>query len=207
MIYLIGGAPRCGKTILSKALAKNVGCSWITTDALRSVILASTPASERRRKFPFTRLSGSEREKPETSMRAEITEAASMWPGIKALINQLIDCDQHYIIEGVHLLPKLVVEFRKSPHRKRIRVLYLVKEDPAEIRRGLFKETGEYDWLRSSLKDERVVENIVRMIRLKSAFIERQAKRRGFKVVNTDKGFSATIRRYSSPRFWATSWR
>ncbi len=126
-----------------------------------------------------------------------------MWPGIKALINQLIDCDQDYIIEGVHLLPKFISEFKKSPSRKRIRVLYLIKEKPEDIRRGLFKETDEYDWLRPSLKDERVVENIVRMIRLKSAFIERQAKRYGFKVVNTDKGFSATIRRYSSPRSWS----
>ena len=43
MIYLIGGAPRSGKTILSKRIAQKNGIPWISTDTIRSIVLACTP--------------------------------------------------------------------------------------------------------------------------------------------------------------------
>lgn len=38
MIYLIGGAPRSGKTVLGQQLAAKISASWISTDALHQLL-------------------------------------------------------------------------------------------------------------------------------------------------------------------------
>jgi len=40
MIYLIGGAPRCGKTKVAKQLSKKLGIPWISADSLEGVVAA-----------------------------------------------------------------------------------------------------------------------------------------------------------------------
>jgi 2-phosphoglycerate kinase len=201
MIYLIGGAPRCGKTILSKKLARRKNISCITTDALRAVVLNSMPKSQVRRKFPFVFLKGSEAESPESSLKTEVTEARSMWPGIKALIRQLIECEQDYVIEGVHLLPQLIRQFRGTKYQKNIKVLYLIKLDEDKIGQGLTRNTNEYDWLKPSLNNPAVIKNVAKMIRLKSEYIKRKAEQCGFPVVNTQNVFKKVIEKYSKQRW------
>ena len=40
MIYLIGGAPRSGKSILGQQVASQLNCSWISTDILYDMLRA-----------------------------------------------------------------------------------------------------------------------------------------------------------------------
>ena len=46
MIYLIGGPPRCGKTILARRLAGLVGCPWLQTDYLETAFSSYFPPGE-----------------------------------------------------------------------------------------------------------------------------------------------------------------
>src|SRR3989338_7215427 len=109
MIYLIGGSPRCGKTILSRKLARKTGASFISTDAIYTMILKTVPKSELKTKFPqevmLTPKSkfGFDVYPAKAMLKAQLAEADTMWQSIKALIVFMVDSKQDYIIEGIHL--------------------------------------------------------------------------------------------------------
>jgi 2-phosphoglycerate kinase len=193
MIYLIGGAPRCGKTILSKKLAIKHGISWISTDSLQVIVQNSIAKSELRRRFPFLFLPGSESLTPQESLSAELVESRSAWPGIKAFVIHQIQCHQDCIVEGVHLLPQLVYKLHGTPYWKHLRVIYLIKEDEAKIADGLIKNAEIHDWLRPSLNKPSVVMLIAKMIQLKSRYLKNKAKEYKFKVVNTENNFKESL--------------
>ena len=43
---LLGGPPRCGKTIVARRLAGETGSAWLQTDYLEAAFAASVPAGE-----------------------------------------------------------------------------------------------------------------------------------------------------------------
>lgn len=51
MIYLIGGAPRTGKTILGQRLAAKISASWISTDSLHQLLRVKVNDGPRWSKF------------------------------------------------------------------------------------------------------------------------------------------------------------
>ena len=88
MIYLIGGAPRCGKTILSKQIAQQKNIPWISTDMIRSIVLACTPKAQMNKKFPYEKLQQEKQATPYQDVNfnpprrlllAEIAESKSLW--------------------------------------------------------------------------------------------------------------------------------
>ena len=54
MIYLIGGAPRCGKTKVAKSLAKKIHVPWFPADYLGAVAFQYIPEEEHAVKFPLS---------------------------------------------------------------------------------------------------------------------------------------------------------
>jgi cytidylate kinase len=52
MIYLIGGAPRCGKTTIAKKLSKKLLISWISADTIESMIATNTSSRDIIKLFP-----------------------------------------------------------------------------------------------------------------------------------------------------------
>ena len=203
MIYLIGGAPRCGKTILAKKISIKKKISWITTDALRPVILAYVSKKERNNKFPYEALKINknqyhfERYSPTKLLRAEIKEAYTMWPGLRALIQQLINCKQNYIIEGVHLLPQLINQFKNTRYWKNIEVIYLVKKDLNKIVQGLNKNKREFDWLSQGIKNKDNLIKATKLIKTESDYFVKETRRYKLKVINTDTDFIKKINKYS----------
>jgi 2-phosphoglycerate kinase len=200
MIYLIGGAPRCGKTILAKKIAIKNKISWITTDALRFVILAHTPKTQLKTKFPFEFIPTAkgqyhfEKYNPKTLLKIETTEAKSMWPGVKALIKQFINCHQDYVIEGVHLLPQLVNQFKNTKYWKHIKPVYLIKTDLEKIKQGIPKNKKEFDWiLAGGIDVPGRLDKAAQMIQSESIYFAKEAKKYKFKVVNTDTDFNKKI--------------
>jgi hypothetical protein len=52
MLYLIGGAPRCGKTTLARQLAQALGCSHVPADYLGTAFANYIPISELPQRYP-----------------------------------------------------------------------------------------------------------------------------------------------------------
>lgn len=189
MIYLIGGAPRCGKTIFSKAIAKKKRISWISTDSIWSVVVASTPKNQIAKKFPYRRTRLGVHSAKSISA-AEIAESKTLWPGIRAFIERIIEIHEDYVIEGVHLMPELIRTLKRKKYWKDISVVYLVKEDLQKIKDGFSRNVAAHDWLAAMFKKSpHLKEAAAEMVREKSRHIAVGADRYGLKVVNMDDAF------------------
>lgn len=201
MIYLIGGSPRCGKTILAKKIARSKKISWITTDAIYPIILNSLPKTQVKSKFPQTAM-----KTPSDKFRFDIysykamnqaqwIEAKTMWPGTKALIEHIIYREQDYIIEGVHLLPRFINKLKNTGYWKNIRVVYLVKRDLNKIIKDFPKNKNEPDWMFPAIKgDELRIKKAGKMVQTKSEYLYKEARKYNFKVFNTDTNFVQKLR-------------
>jgi len=201
MIYLIGGSPRCGKTILAKKIASSKKLSWITTDAIRPIILNSLPKTQIKSRFPQSTM-----KTPSNKFRFDIyshkaindaqwIEAKTMWPGTKALISHLVGREQDYVIEGIHLLPKFINELKNTDYWKSIRAVYLVKKDLNRIIEDFPKNKNEYDWmLPAIIGDISRLKKAAKMVQTKSDYLCKEAKKYNLKVFNTDANFEQKLR-------------
>ena len=202
MIYLIGGAPRCGKTILSKQIAQQKNIPWISTDMIRSIVLACTPKAQMNKKFPYEKLQQEKQATPYQDVNfnpprrlllAEIAESKSLWPSIRKMIEHLIDCELDYVLEGVHLMPGLVSQLKGTSYWKQVKLVYLVKTDLDEIKNGFLKNTSKHDWLAGAFKNTELLNRVARMVQTKSAYITDQAKKHDFTVVDTGRDFAKKL--------------
>lgn len=197
MIYLIGGSPRCGKTILSKRIARERKISYISTDILRAVILSSTPKPEINKKFPQVKMKTPDTKfrfevySPRELLKAQIKESESMWPGINAFIDSIIYRHQDCVLEGVHLLPKYISKLKKS---KDVKIIYLVKTDLQKIIKGFEYNSQEPDWMYPGIKgDENRLTQAAEMVESKSTYFIKETNKYKLKTINTEVNFERKL--------------
>lgn len=202
MIYLIGGAPRCGKTLLAQRLALKKRLFWISTDTIRQMVVAATPKQQLIKKFPYNKLQQEQRHgpyrdinfyPPSILLRAEITESRSLWPSIRALITDFHDTGRSGVIEGVHLLPSYIHQLTHEFPKKDLRILYLVKEDLPSIQKGFLKNQSDHDWLSGALEDRELLEKVAQMVRIKSRYVQKEATKYNLSVIDTSKHFTQKL--------------
>lgn len=96
MMYLIGGAPRAGKTILGQRLCTTLKVGWISTDVLMELLrVANAPG----RKIKWDAAPG-----------AIIANAEWFFPYLERFIWGVSSFTDHYVIEGVDFLPAQVAQ-------------------------------------------------------------------------------------------------
>jgi hypothetical protein len=96
MIYLRGGAPRAGKSILAQKLAAQLRIGWISTDLLTEILKAkNVPGLQH--KWDAT---------------PEAVTATSEWffPCLERFVWGVNSMTDNYLIEGVSFLPAQVAE-------------------------------------------------------------------------------------------------
>ena len=96
MIYLIGGAPRTGKTILSQQLCAILKAGWISTDLMMELLrVANAPG----RKMKW-------------GASPEAIRASAEWffPYLERFVWGASSLADHYVIEGVDFLPAQVAQ-------------------------------------------------------------------------------------------------
>ncbi len=97
MIYLVGGSPRSGKTVLGHRVSANLGSGWISTDLLYEIL----------------RVNNVEGTKTEwDASPAAIIEAAEwFFPSLERFVWRVSSSMiESYVIEGVDFLPNHVVQ-------------------------------------------------------------------------------------------------
>ena len=94
MIYLIGGAPRVGKSILAQRLCVSLNVGWISTDLLMDLL----------------RVSNTSGIKVEWNATPEAITANAEWffTYLERFIWGVSSLADHYVIEGVDFLPAQV---------------------------------------------------------------------------------------------------
>lgn len=203
MIYLIGGAPRCGKTTLSKFIQKKKGISFISMDVLRPMIMASFNKSEHKKRFPSSSI-----KIPKGKFQFEVIdtkqaisimnfECKTTWPPTKALIEKLVERREDYVIEGANLMPKYVHQLRHTDLWKHIRVVYLVKTDFDKTKKGFASNSkGIHDWMYPYIKDDETrITMAAKYVCGYGKYFEKEAKKYGFNVFNTANDFKKTLKK------------
>jgi hypothetical protein len=100
MIYLVGGAPRTGKSILGQQVSANLNIGWISTDLLMELL----------------RVKRVEGVKSEWDASPEAITGTAVWffPCLERFVWGISDMAESYLIEGVDFLPAQVA--RLSAH-------------------------------------------------------------------------------------------
>jgi hypothetical protein len=108
MIYLVGGAPRAGKSILGQQVAANLKIGWISTDLL----------------FTILGMTNVEGIKTEWDAAPEAITANAEWffPYLERFVWGASSLAENYLIEGVDFLPAQV---RQLSAQYQLRAVFL----------------------------------------------------------------------------------
>ena len=104
MIFLIGGAPRAGKSLLAERISSSLRVSWISTDLLVDLL----------------RVNNVRGVKSDWDARSDAIRSSAEWffPSLERFIWGVNSMIEDYIIEGVDFLPAQVQELsRRYPIR------------------------------------------------------------------------------------------
>ena len=100
MIYMIGGAPRVGKTLLCQQIAANLKIGWISTDLLMELLRVR---SDHGMKTEWN-----------AAPDAITSTAEKFFPYLERFVWGVSSMTESYVIEGVDFLPVHVSQLSKN---------------------------------------------------------------------------------------------
>ena len=203
MIYLIGAPPRCGKTTLAKKMSKQTRIPWLSCDTLDAITQEYTPVEKWKKKFPYSylRKKGKARNNDDfysTYSSTKIVsvlkqEAKTVYKAIETVIACEIADSNDYIIEGYHIFPSFAQNMIKKFGKDKIRVVFLTKLDENKFAVDVHKSTTPNDWLIVLTKKQETFVKVGKMVSTYSRDFEKEAKKFGLKVFNTDINFNIQV--------------
>jgi 2-phosphoglycerate kinase len=174
LLYLIGGAPRAGKTILARRILAGHRIAYFSLDVLMSGIANAMP--ERGIKVPDPAL---ERARP-------------MWPLVRAMALNLIESGDDYLIEGDVILPEHVAELRRQfAPQMRSCFLGYASIDPATKMHAIRRYASAGDWT-LSLTDAYLLK-LTAELRDFSAYLRDQSAQHGLSFFDESAGFAEML--------------
>ncbi len=189
MIFLLGGAPRVGKSIISGEIRQRYAVSVVSTDTLGAVLENTLSPEAAPDLFVFSRfneMSAADRVKLMVNDPAELVdyvrrESRVVWKAVEAFIRREEDEGRDALIEGVAVLPELVNQLEDIPHR-----VVFIGNQGSKHKETIKKhaEENEHDWMRG-VSDEYVCAFAMFVERM-SAFIEQETKKYGYEYIEMD---------------------
>ena len=190
MIFLIGGPPRVGKSILSGEIRQKRAVSVVSTDTLGAVlenVLSPEAAPELFAFSKFHEMPIAERVKLMMKDPAKLIdyvrkESYIVWKAVEAFIRNENDEGRDILIEGVAILPELMSSLEGIPYR----VVFIGnqgKNHKENIKRSA--EENEHDWMRDVC--DQYIGAFAMFVNRMSSYIEQETKKYGFKYIEMDK--------------------
>jgi 2-phosphoglycerate kinase len=190
MIFLLGGPPRVGKSIIANEIRQKHAISAVSTDTLGAVlenVLSPESAPDLFVFDKFNKMHMAERVKLITKNPAKLIdyvkkESHVVWKAVDAFIRRENDEGRDVLIEGVAVLPELVSQLDDIPHR----VVFIGnqgKNHKENIKKSA--EENEYDWIRNA--SDQYISAFAMFVNRMSAYIEQDAKKYGFEYIEMDK--------------------
>ena len=172
MIYLIGGAPRAGKSILCQQVSAKLNIGWMSTDVLVEVL----------------RVNNDKAAKAEWNAAPESIAATAEWffPYLERFVWGISSQAENYVIEGVGFLPAQVTQLAaKYP----IRCVFIGCSGMTLERFDQFPgHSRGYAFLPEATRSQ-----FAHDVPLWSAFIRQEAKRFGYPYVDMADNFAARL--------------
>jgi hypothetical protein len=168
MIYLIGGAPRAGKSLLGQRLCTTLKVGWISTDLLMELLRVKNDAGI----------------KVKWDAAPEAIRANAEWffPYLERFIWGVCELADNYVIEGVDFLPAQVAQLSTQYP---IRTVFLgCSRMTLESLNQFPGRSRGYGRLPEALRRQ-----IVQDVRHWSAFIRQEADRFGYAYVDMVSAF------------------
>ncbi len=197
MIYLIGGAPRVGKSLAANAITQATHVAPVSTDDVCGQVMAAMPEEERASKFPLPRFSGDPAENtlsPEDRVKLQIVSARSLEPEIDRIIADALSKQETLVLEGVHLLPDHVQELLEQHGTDSIRPVFVGSEDATRIVDGIQKNTNPNNWLREG--NPAVIRQIAEFAAAFSAWIRGEAEIHSLTYIERTDDFEGDMKRF-----------
>jgi 2-phosphoglycerate kinase len=194
MIYLIGGPPRSGKTILSKKISKRLGIPCISCDTLETIVRAHIPKNQWKQKFPKNEIRKMTKQNNDIMyssytagqiMRSYAKQARTSWRTIELFIECELKEGNDYILEGHQIHPVLVSRLKKK-YGKGIHEVFLVRTDPVILIKDALKNKAPNDWFIKKTKQEKTYTKIASMLCLYGVYLKKEAEKNNLSVVLTD---------------------
>lgn len=183
-IILIGGAPTTGKSTVAQALARQLDLPWLSTDQIRNTMRVVADED----KYPNLFNGGLDAETFLTSFTAseivdkEIVQSEAAWLGIRAFIEEDYTWPRGFIIEGVNVLPHLVV--RNFGNHSNVRAVFLIDRDNERMRKVIY-ERGL--WASANDYPDYVKEKEMEWATLFSERLEEATREHGFPLIEIHK--------------------
>ncbi|MBP9864705.1 hypothetical protein KBC54_04650 [Patescibacteria group bacterium] len=196
MIYLIGGAPRVGKSIVSKSIAQAKGIEPISTDDMESHFSESIPEERRRELFPLPGFSGEPSENtltPDERVKLQTIGAESLKTEIEKTINEAINDHRDLVIEGIHLSPKIVRELIDKHGKDQIVASFVGSIDVERVISGMEKNTNPNDWLKDA--NEVVRQQVAEFVVAFSKYVQEETQKNGFSYLERTDAFESDMGR------------
>ena len=172
MIYIIGGAPRVGKTILAQQVALKLETGWISTDLLMEILRAKN-------------VDGA---KSEWDASPEAITAAAEWffPCFERFVWGVSSQARDYVIEGVDFLPKQITHLSTK---------YDIRSVFLGCSKMTFERFDQYPGQSPGYANlpEEVRRQFAHDIPLWSAFIQQEAKRFDQPYINMSDEFPSRL--------------
>jgi len=201
MIYLIGGAPRCGKTTIAKQLSKELKSSWLSADMIESVIASYTSKNDLPKLFPKgiirkkTKLSNDlmyEQYSTKKITDVYIRQSKTSWRAIRVMAQCAIQEEHDLIIEGHQIHPQLISQLKKE--LVEVKGIIVVRNDLEAIISGALKNKFKKDWFIKNTKNHETYKKMGLMIKNYSQYFIRESKKYNIKIINTEIDFKKRIR-------------
>lgn len=190
MIFLLGGPPKVGKSIIANAIRQKHALSVVSTDTLGAVlenVLSPESAPDLFVFSKFNNLLMAERIQLITRNPAELIEYVRkeshvVWKAVETFMSRENDEGRDVLIEGVAILPELVSQLESIPHQ----VVFIGNQGEnheENIKKSL--EENEHDWMRDV--SDQYISAFAMFVKQMSAYIEHEAKKYGFDYIEIDK--------------------
>jgi 2-phosphoglycerate kinase len=190
MIFLLGGPPRVGKSLISSEIRQKHAVSVVSTDTLGAVLENVLSPEAAPDLFVFSKFNEMPMADQVKVMMTDPTELIDyvrkeshvIWNAVEAFIRREKDEGRDALIEGVAVLPELVSQLEDIPHR----VVFIGNQGEnhkENIKK--FAEENEHDWMRDV--SDQYISAFAIFVKRMSAYIEQEAEKYGFEYIEMDK--------------------
>ncbi len=191
-LYFVGGAPRCGKSILLNNLVSTEGLESLSTDRLRHAVQSMVNEQDEPALFANASPRGASAERVDRQNQ----ESLVVWRAVLGYVEHYLQySNTKLLVEGVAVLPAEVRTF-ESIHGP-VRAIFVGNQDPEQAQHLMrYAQEHAHDWLRE-WSEQRVAKFVEFRVAM-SSWLENEASIHDYPYIEMSGDFDAQCNKAKS---------